>query len=253
MIKLKTAEEIEILREGGRRLAAILQELKGLVRPGVTTVELDERARELVAAGGDEASFFNYRPAGSRLAYPAALCVSVNEEIVHGIPSKRALKEGDLVTLDLGLKHRGLYTDSAITVPVGKVSQEAQNLLNLTTEALAAGIAAVKVGGHLGDVGAAVEAVARRAGFGVVTDLAGHGVGYGVHEDPYVPNYGRPGEGEEIKEGLVIAIEPMFTLGRPETKLEADGFTFSTLDKSLACHCEHTVAVTKSGPVILTV
>lgn len=252
MIKLKTAEEIAILREGGARLAAILHELKGLIRPGVTTIALDDKARELVAAGGDEASFLNYRPAGSRLSYPAALCVSVNEEIVHGIPGKRELKEGDLVTLDLGLKHRGLYTDSAITVPVGKVSKKAQDLLNLTAEALAAGIEAAKVGNHLGDVGAAVEAGARRTGLGVVTDLAGHGVGYAVHEDPFVPNYGRAGEAEKIKAGLVIAIEPMFTLGRPETKLEADGFTFTTLDRSLSCHFEHTVAVTKDGPVVLT-
>ena len=252
MIKLKTAEEIEILRAGGKRLAAILNELKEMIRPGVTTIALDDKARALLAEGGDEASFLNYRPAGSRLSYPAALCVSVNEEIVHGIPGKRVLKESDLVTLDLGLKHQGLYTDSAITVPVGKVSQEAQDLLRATALALAAGIEAAKVGNHLGDVGAAVEAVARRAGLGVVTDLAGHGVGYAVHEDPFVPNYGRPGGAEKIKKGLVIAIEPMFTLGRPETKLEADGFTFTTLDHSLSCHFEHTVAITKHGVEILT-
>jgi len=252
MIKLKTAEEIEILRAGGKRLAAILNELKEMVRPGVTTIQLETRARALLVEGGDEASFLNYRPAGSRLSYPAALCVSVNEEIVHGIPGKRELAEGDLVTLDLGLKHQGLYTDSAITVPVGKVSQEAQDLLRATALALAAGIEAAKVGNHLGDVGAAVEAVARRAGLGVVTDLAGHGVGYAVHEDPFVPNYGRPGGAEKIKKGLVIAIEPMFTLGRPETKLEADGFTFTTLDHSLSCHFEHTVAITKHGVEILT-
>jgi len=252
MIKLKTPAEIEILRVGGQKLAGILAALKELVRPGVTTAFLNDQACSLIAAAGAEPSFLNYRPAGSRLAYPAALCVSLNEEIVHGIPSPRVLQMGELVTLDLGIKYQGLYTDAAITVPVGQVSKEAQKLINLTVEALAAGIAAAQPGARLGDIGAAVEAVARRAGLGVVTDLAGHGVGYAVHEDPYVPNYGRPGTGESIKPGLVIAIEPMFTLGRPETKLEPDGFTFSTADRSLSCHFEHTVAITENGPEILT-
>lgn len=252
MIKLKTKEEIEILREGGQRLAQILQTLKAMVRPGLVTAELDDKARELIKELGDEAAFLNYRPDGSALAYPATLCVSVNEEIVHGLPGSRQLNNGDLVSLDLGLKHRGLFTDAAITVPVGEISAEAKRLLWAGEEGLAAAIEAIKLGGTLGDIGAAVEAVAKKHRLGLIKDLAGHGVGYAVHEEPYVPNYGRQGKGEKIESGLVIAIEPMFTLGRGETKLERDGFTFSSADKSLAVHVEHTVAVTEEGVEVLT-
>jgi methionyl aminopeptidase len=252
MIKLKTEADIEILRAGGRRLGAILASLSTKVAPGVTTADLDDYAQELIKKGGDTAAFLNYRPSGARLAYPAALCVSINDEIVHGIPSKRVIKDGDLVGLDLGLKHQGLITDAAITVPVGEISPEARRLMDGTKEALAVAIKVARVGKTVGDIGAAAEAVAKRYGLGVVRDLAGHGVGYHVHEDPSVPNFGRPGEGSELRPGLVIAIEPMFTLGQEETKLQSDGFTFVTKDGSLAAHFEHTIVVTKSGPEILT-
>lgn len=252
MIKLKTEADIEILRAGGRRLGAILASLAKKVAPGVTTADLDDYAQELIKQGGDTAAFLNYRPHGARLAYPAALCVSINDEIVHGIPSKRVIKDGDLVSLDLGLKHQGLITDAAITVPAGEIGPEVRRLLDGTKEALAVAIKAARVGKTVGDIGAAAEAVAKRYGLGVVRDLAGHGVGYQVHEEPNVPNFGRSGDGPELRPGLVIAIEPMFTLGKEETKLQSDGFTFVTKDGSLAAHFEHTIVVTKSGPEILT-
>lgn len=252
MIKLKTAEEIKQLRAGGQILAQILKALSQEVKPGLKTNELEIKARVLIKEAGAESAFLGYKPAGSRLAYPAALCVSVNEEIVHGLPSERVLEEGDIVTLDLGLKYQGLFTDMAVTVPVGEVSDEAKKLIAGTEEALAAGVAAARPGGRVGDIGAAVEAVGRKYKFGLVTDLAGHGVGYGVHEEPYVPNYGERGSGEKLLPGLVIAIEPMFTLGVGKTKLLSDGFTFITADKSWAAHAEKTIAITEDGVEILT-
>lgn len=252
MIRLKTEADIQKLWVGGRRLGDILKLLATKVMPGVTTAELNDYAEELIAEGGDTAPFLNYRPSGSRLAYPASLCVSVNSEIVHGIPSKRVIKEGDIVTLDLGLKHDGLIVDAAITVVVGNVSKEVKRLIDGTREALSAAVKAARVGKTVGDIGAAAEAVAERYNLGIVRDLAGHGVGYSVHEDPTVPNFGNPGEGDKLRPGLVIAIEPMFTLGGEDTKLLPDGFTFVTADGSLAAHFEHTVLVTKAGPEILT-
>ncbi|MBP9856267.1 MAG: type I methionyl aminopeptidase [Candidatus Pacebacteria bacterium] len=252
MIKLKTKEEIQGLKEGGQILAQILKTLSGDVKPGIKTNDLELKARELLQEAGAESTFLGYRPSGSRLNYPAALCVSVNDEIVHGIPSERILEEGDVVTLDLGLKYKGLFTDMAVTVPVGKVSDEVKRLIAGTEEGLAAGIAAARVNGRVGDIGAAVEAVARKYNFGLVTDLAGHGVGFAVHEEPYVPNYGEAGKGEKLVPGLVIAIEPMFTLGTGKTKLLKDGFTFITTDKSLAAHAEKTIAITEEGVEILT-
>jgi len=252
MIKLKSSEEIKILRAGGQILAQTLKQLAAEVKPGIKTNELELKARELLKVAGAEPSFLNYKPAGSRLVYPTALCVSVNEEIVHGIPSERELKEGDLVTLDLGVKYQGLFTDMAITVPVGEISSEVKKLLAGTEEALNAGIKAAKVNGRVGDISAAVEAVAKRNGFGLVTDLAGHGVGYAVHEEPYVPNFGPAGKGEKLVPGLVIAVEPMFTLGTSKTKLLSDGFTFITADKSISAHCEKTIAITEDGVEILT-
>lgn len=252
MIKLKTKEEIKALREGGQILAQILHTLSGAVKPGVITNELEKRAQELLKEAGAESTFLGYKPAGSRLHFPAALCVSVNDEIVHGIPSERVLAEGDVVTLDLGLKYKGLFTDMAITLPVGEVSAEVKRLIAGTEEGLAAGLAAARPGGRVGDIGAAVEAVAKKYKFGLVTDLAGHGVGFAVHEEPYVPNYGEAGKGEKLVPGLVIAIEPMFTLGSGKTKLLKDGFTFITIDKSLAAHAEKTIAITEEGVEILT-
>ncbi len=253
MIKLKSTSEIEKIREGGHRLAEILHLVSLKVKAGVTTSELDDYACELIAAGGDKPAFLNYRPRGSDLAYPAALCVSINEEIVHGIPSKRVLKDGDLVTLDLGIVHDGLFTDSAITLGVGNISAADKKLLAVTKEALRIGIEAAKPGKTTGDIGAVIEKYVLAEGFGVVRDLSGHGVGFAVHEDPEVPNYGRPGSGTKLVPGLVIAIEPMVVVGTEETDILADGFTFVTSDRKNSAHFEHTVAITETGAEILTI
>jgi len=253
VITIKTKEEIEILREGGRRLAFILQEVAKLAKPGVSTLELNALAEKLVADNGDKASFLNYKPKGMR-PYPASICVSVNDEIVHGIPneSPKILKEGDIVSLDMGLTHKGLITDSAITIPVGKIDAEIQKLLDTTKSALYAGIKAVKADKHVGDIGFAVERVAKANGYGVVEDLCGHGVGYSVHEDPYIPNYGERGAGDKLKSGMVLAIEPMFNLGGKEIILAEDGWTYKTKDGKRSAHFEHTIVVTSKGAEIIT-
>ena len=252
MVSIKNEEDIILLREGGKRLARILQDLGALVRPGITTQELELAARAAIEKGGDIPSFLGYKPEGSRTPYPAALCTSVNDEVVHGIPSGRVLKEGDIIGLDLGLIHKGVYLDSAITVPVGKVSKELQDLIRATEEALAEGIAAARAGAHTGDIGVAVSAIAKKYHYKVIRDLSGHGVGYAVHEDPEVPNYGRAGEGTELLPGMVIAIEPMFSLADTNIKTAPDGFTFITSSGSVSAHAEHTVLITPSGSDILT-
>lgn len=251
---LKTREEIEILREGGRRHAEILRTLQKMVRPGLSTAELEDKARELIAEGGDSAAFLNYRPEGARRPFPAALCVSVNEEIVHGIPNEpgRVLNEGDIVTIDLGLVHKGLITDAAVTVPVGHIDEESQKLLRATEEALCRGLEAVRVGGRVGDIGAAIEAAAAKTPFALAENLAGHGVGHAVHEEPFVPNTGRPGTGEKLVPGMVIAVEPMLCVGTGANKLLSDKWTIVTRDGKRSAHFEHTVAITEEGPVVLT-
>lgn len=254
MITIKTKEEINILREGGKRHAFILHKLAEMVKPGVTSLELENRARELIAEGGDKSAFLDYKPQGASRPYPACLCVSVNDEVVHGIPNEKVkiLKEGDIVSLDLGLIHKGLITDSAITVPVGKVSDDLAKLIEVTKKALFAGIKKAKDGKKTGDIGQAISRLAIPYNYGVVEELAGHGVGYSVHEDPYVPNYGQAGKGETLKTGMVIAIEPMFNLGTRRVELDADGYTFRTVDGKPSAHFEHTVVITKSGAEILT-
>lgn len=251
-IIIKTKEEIEILREGGKRLASVLRKVKHAVRPGVSTKELDEIAFSEIKALGDEPAFLNYQPYGASYPYPASLCVSVNEEIVHGIPGDRVLKEGDIVSIDLGLKHKGYFTDHAVTVPVGKISKQDQELLAVTEEALNIGIEAIKAGGNVGDIGYAIEQYVKEFGFGIVRGLSGHGVGVHIHEDPYVPNYGKMGQGEKLVPGMVIAIEPMITLGNPAMKTLKDGYTIVSKDGSRAAHFEHTVAITEKGAEILT-
>lgn len=254
VITIKTKEDIEILREGGRRLALILQEVAKAVKSGVSTDVLNDLAEKIARDNGDEPAFLNYRPRGAKRAYPASLCVSVNDEIVHGIPNENptVLKEGDIVSLDMGLTHKGLITDSAITVPVGEISAELQKLLDTTREALNAGIKVVKSGKHVGDIGFAVERVAKSAGYGVVEDLCGHGVGYEVHEDPYIPNYGEKGRGEVLKSGMVIAIEPMLNEGTKNIILADDDWTYKTADGKRSAHFEHTIVVTSKGAEILT-
>ena len=254
MITIKTPKDIEILREGGKRLARILQAVGEEVRPGVTTDFLNDKAEELIRAGGDRAAFLNYKPKGMRRAYPASLCVSINDEVVHGIPNEkpRVIAEGDVVSLDLGLIHNGLITDHAVTVAAGKASEQVLKLMKITRESLYVGIDAAKAGKRTGDIGFAIESFVKPHKFGIVQELAGHGVGYAVHEDPFVPNYGNPGEGALLKVGMVIAIEPMLTLGGPEVVVGKDGYTFKTKDKSIAAHFEHTIVITENGAEILT-
>ena len=253
-IIIKTKKEIEALREGGKRHAFILSELAKAVKPGVTTQSLEDLAIRLIAEGGDTAAFLNYKPYGAKRPYPASLCVSINDEIVHGIPNEgeKILKEGDVVSLDLGLVHKGMITDSAITVPVGKVDSESKALLSDTKKALMLGIKAAKGGGYVGDIGAAIEGYASPRGYGIVRELAGHGVGRAVHEDPYVPNYGEKGTGEELVPGMVIAIEPMLNIGTEQIKLDKDGYTYRSADGSKSAHFEHTVLITEKGCDILT-
>lgn len=254
MISIKTKEDIAILREGGKRHAAILKELAAMVRPGLHVRDLEDRARKLIAEGGDQAAFLDYKPYGAARPYPAALCVSVNDEVVHGIPneSDKILKEGDLVSLDLGLIHKDLITDAAVTVPVGKVAPEIEKLISATREALMAGIKAAKGGKKIGDISNAIERIGVANNYGVVEELSGHGVGYDVHEDPYVPNFGPAGKGAVLKPGMTIAIEPMFNLGTRNIYLDKDGYTYHTADGKPSAHFEHTVLVTKGDAEILT-
>lgn len=246
-------KEIEILREGGRRLGIILNKVKDAVAVGVTTSKLDEIAEELIRKDGDTPSFLDYTPEGMRKAYPATLCVSVNDEIVHGIPGGRVLKDGDIVGIDLGLKHKGLFVDSAMTVPVGKIDDKAKVLIETTKKALFAGIDAARDGGRIGDIGAAMEKVVAGTGFGVVRDLGGHGVGHNVHEEPFIPNFGNAGTGIKLKAGMVLALEPMLNEGTKKVVLSReDKYTFSTADGSRSAHFEHTILVTKGEPEVLT-
>ncbi len=254
MIYIKTKEDIDILKEGGKRHKHILATLADMVAPGVSSFALEEKAREMIKEGGDTSPFLGYTPRGAKRPYPAVLCVSVNDEIVHGIPNEteKIFKEGDVVTLDLGLKHKDLITDSAVTIIAGKGGDREKKLVAHTTEALMLGIKEAKAGNTIGDIGYAISLVARKHGYGICEGLAGHGVGYKVHEDPFVPNEGVRGEGEVLEEGMVIAIEPMFTLGSSHIVLQKDGYTYKTKDGSVACHCEHTIVITKSKPIIVT-
>ncbi|MEX2013370.1 MAG: type I methionyl aminopeptidase [Parcubacteria group bacterium] len=253
-VRLKTPREIEILREGGKRLAEILSILASKVRPGISALKLEEEARRLTKEGGDEPAFLGYRPQGAKRPFPAALCVSVNDEIVHGIPNEaeKIVKEGDIVSLDLGLLHRGLITDAAITVPVGVIDKESAKLIETTRTALGKGIEAALPGKTIGDIGAAITRVVQVSGFTLAENLVGHGVGYKVHEDPFVPNVGVEGRGEKLVPGLVIAIEPMVNVGKPGIKILSDGYTIRTRDGSRSAHFEHTIAITEKGHIILT-
>ncbi len=253
-VTYKTVEEMSLLQEGGRRHARMLRELARLVRSGVSTLHLENVARQLIKDGDDNSAFLGYQPENADRPFPAVLCVSVNDEIVHGIPNEpeKILREGDIVKLDLGLNHKGMITDAAITIPVGVITKEAARLIQATKEALDAGIAVIRPGGHVGDIGAAVERVAKKYGYAIAEGLTGHGVGYAVHEDPYVLNTGKVGTGEELLPGMVFAIEPMFTTGKGAITLDPDGYTYRTKDGSLAAHFEHTVAVVPEGVLIFT-
>lgn len=253
MITIKNIEEIKVLREGGKRLVSVLYEVAEKVRPGIFTIELDELAEKLIKKTGGKPSFKNYKTSEDKIPYPASLCVSINDEIVHGIPSKnRILKEGDIVSLDLGMKYKNLYTDMAITVSVGKVDDQAKKIIETTKKALDAGIKSIKSGSHIGDIGFSIQSCAEKNGFNVVRRLVGHGVGYKVHEPPDIPNFGEKGTGLKLKEGMILALEPMVVVGEPDIVLDKDNWTWKTKNGSLAAHFEHTVAVTKNGAEILT-
>ncbi len=251
---LKNDSERANLIEGGKRLANVLAALRAKVAPGVTAEELDDLAEQLIRSGGDEPSFLGYTPEGASRPYPAALCVSINDEVVHGIPneSKKVLKEGDIVGLDLGLTHGGVIVDAAITVPVGNVSEEIQKLLRATENALSAGIKKAIPGNHMGDISSAIQKEIEQAGFKVVKELGGHGVGELVHEEPFVPNFGRPGEGEVLEEGMVLALEPIANAGKAAVTLAPDGYTYRTKDGSRSAHFEHTILVEKGGARVVT-
>ncbi len=247
-------EEIEKLRECGRRHAQILAEVAAMVRPGLSTKEIDDAVRSKIAAFGDIPSFLGYTPDDSNRPYPAACNVSINEEIVHGIPNEhpRILKEGDIVSIDVGLNHKGVFTDSALTVPVGKVDAQSERLMAATKRALWAGISAITPGATIGDIGYAIEKVAKAEKFALAEGLCGHGVGKKVHEEPYVPNEGRRGKGLALKPGMVLAIEPMLNAGTGGIVHMADGYTYRTADNKRSAHFEHTILVTESGVEVIT-
>jgi methionyl aminopeptidase len=242
----KTPGEVDAMAASGAVLAACLDMLCAAVRPGVTTIELDRLAEEHIRAHGGVPAFKGYR------GFPGSICPSVNSEVVHAIPGPYALREGDLVSIDAGVVLDGWVSDSARTVAVGEVADVARRLLEATERALERGIAAALVGHHVGDIGHAVQAEVEGAGFSVVRSLVGHGVGRTMHEEPQVPNFGLPGTGAELVEGIVIAIEPMVNAGDHEVVMGPDGWTISSRDGSLSAHFEHTVAVTAAGPRILT-
>ena len=256
MITIKTKEEIEILREGGKHLATVLYKLKEKVVPGISTKELDTYTEKIIYEMGDSPAFLNYRPEGANIPYPASLCISVNDEVVHGIPNKnRILKEGDIVSLDLGIKHQGLFTDMAITVPVGVISAQNQTLLEVTEQSLKVGIGAAQGGNTIGDIGFAIESFIRSRKenkYGIVEVLSGHGVGRAIHEDPYIPNFGKKGKGAKLVPGMVVAIEPMINLGTKNVTIDDDQYTFRTADGKNSAHFEHTILITESEPEILT-
>jgi methionyl aminopeptidase len=253
-IRIKTKEDIAILREGGKRHAAILKKVAEAIRPGMSTIELDTIAHDLIRAEGDVPSFLNFTPQGAKFPFPGSICISVNNEIVHGIPGSRVLQDGDIVKLDLGLTHEKLITDAAITVCVGTPSKEDEELMYHTEKALEIGIRAAKGGATVYDIGEAIERYLLGHNINIIEDLCGHGVGYSVHEDPFVPNYAWE-DGKKIKlvPGMVIAIEPITTLGDEGMELSDDGFTYTTKDGSNAVQFEHTILITKGEPEILTI
>jgi methionyl aminopeptidase len=247
MIVLKSAREIEKMKKSGQIVARILQQLKAKVRPGVTTLELDQLAEKLIKENNVLPAFKGYK------GFKHCICASVNQEVVHGIPSeKRVLQEGDLFSADFGVIYEGYYGDSAFTVAVGKINSEYQKLVKVTEESLYKGIDQIKIGNHLSDISHAVQTHVEKHGFSVVREFVGHGIGQALHEDPPIPNYGEPHQGPVLKEGMVLAVEPMVNIGRPSVTILDDGWTAVTTDGSMSAHFEHTIAVTANGPDILT-
>ena len=252
-IKLKSDDEIRVMREAGRIVGQTLEKLREMIRPGLNVIEIERFVREEFKKVGAKETFLHYSPAPKYPPYPSNICVSVNEELVHGIPRDRVLKEGDIVTMDLGATYRGYVGDAAITVPVGEVSDEAKNLIQVTENALWAGIRAAGTGKHLNDICGAIEDAITPSGYSIVRQYVGHGVGRDMHEEPQVPNYRMRFKGTPLRSGLVIALEPMVNVGHPETVECADRWTVRTKDGSLCCHFEHTIAIREGcEPEVLT-
>jgi methionyl aminopeptidase len=246
VIICKSPAELERMRAASAAVAQVLSELRDLVRPGVTTGELDAYAEARIRDLGGEPAFKGYH------GYPASICASVNDEVVHGIPSRRTLAEGDVISVDLGVQLDGFYGDAAVTLPVGPISEEAATLLRVTEESLHRAIAHARIGARISDIGHAVQSHVEQQGFSVVREFVGHGIGVSMHEEPQIPNYGTPGRGPRLTEGMVLAIEPMVNLGKPGVKVLSDGWTAVTRDGRISAHFEHTVAVTRKGPLVLT-
>lgn len=254
MVELKTRAEIESMRAAGKVVAGILAAARSAAAPGVTLRELDETARSVLKDAGATSPFLNYKPRFAPVPYPGVICTSVNDAALHGIPGDYALKAGDLVSVDAGATLDGWVGDAAVSFTVGDASEADARLISVTEAALAAGIAAAVPGGRLGDISAAIGKVGRAGGYGISTDLGGHGVGRTMHEDPHIPNLGKKGRGLKLQPGLVLAIEPWFMAGgNDDIYVDDDGWTIRTGDGSRAAHAEHTVAITEDGPVILTV
>ena len=246
MITIKSEHELQLMRRAGQIVAQVLEGLRERAKPGVTTAALDKWAEEYIRRQGGIPSFKGYR------GYPASVCISIDEEVVHGIPGRRRLREGEIASMDVGVILDGYQGDAAITVGIGKISPEAADLLRVTEEALYAGIAAAKAGHRLGDVSHAIQVTVESHGYGVVRDYVGHGIGREMHEDPQIPNFGQPGRGPLLRPGMTLALEPMVTLGDYRTRVLEDMWTVVTADGSLAAHFEHTIAVTKGAPLVLT-
>ncbi len=252
MTLIKNKKDIKSMRESGRRLARVLDEVASHIAPGATPRELDAIAERLIREGGDIPAFLDYRPDGAAIPYPATLCVSVNSQVVHGIPGNTPLSEGDIVAVDIGLVHEGFVSDMARTFAVGGVDDTAQKLINITRAALAAGIKAACPGGHTGDIGEAIEGVVKSTGFSVVRELGGHGIGRRVHEDPFIANFGEAGTGVELQSGMALALEPIINEGSPDVALAPDGYTFETRDGKRSAHFEDTILITDKGAEVLT-
>lgn len=253
MATVKDPWELTLMRQSGRRLAEVIAMLKEAVRPGISTIELDELAESMVRKLGGVPSFKGYRVLGIPDPFPATICASPNEQVVHGIPNGTALVEGDIISIDVGLVYGGYHSDSAFTVGVGDVAPEVRRLLDVTEQSLYEGIAQALPGNRIGDIGHAIQAHVQPHRFGIVREYVGHGIGRRLHEQPSVPNYGKAGRGNLLKAGMCVAIEPMVTLGSYKTKALEDGWTVVTTDGSLAAHFEHTVAITPKGPEVLTI
>jgi len=252
MNNILSQDQIKLMRKSGQILASVMKEVSALVKPGISTDKLDDVAKKLILNAGATPSFLNYEVAGVG-KYPASLCVSINSEIVHGLPRKsKVLTEGDIVSLDLGVSYKGICTDMAVTLPVGKITKDAQRLIDVTKECLGLAISKAKAGNHIGAIGEVVEGCAYKNSFGVVRDLVGHGIGAQPHMDPQIPNFGKNSDGPVIKEGMALAIEPMITFGDYHIKSGNDGWTISTKDGSLAAHFEHTVVIINNRAEIVT-